>query len=71
MTLPITLLLMLATAGLFALAAWRSGRPSNPLKPRLIPWTLLSIASGVFFMMLLAHVFSHFGFVTGQRFMPR
>ena len=69
MTLPLTLLLMAVAAALFALAAWRSDKPSNPLKPRLIPWTPLALISGVFFLMLLTHVFSLFGLETGQRLM--
>ena len=69
MTLTLTLSLMAGAAVVFAFAAWRSGRPSNPLKPRLIPWTLLAIASGVFFMMLLTHMFGLFGIETGQRLM--
>ena len=71
MSMTITIGLMLATACVFGLAAWRGGQPSNPAKPRLVPWTLIAIASGVFFMMLLAHVFSLFGLETGQRFMSR
>jgi len=32
---------------------------------------MIVLFSGVFFMMLLAHVFSLFGLETGTRFMPR
>jgi len=60
-----------ATAALFAYSAWRSSRPADPLKPRLVPWRMIVLFSGVFFMMLLAHVFSLFGLETGTRFMPR
>lgn len=70
MTLVTTLVLMAASASVFGLAAWRSSQPSNPLKPRLVPWTLIVLFSGLFFMLLLAHVFSLFGLEPGRRFMP-
>ena len=61
MTLPITLLIMLATAGLFTFAARRGARPSNPLRPRMVPWTLVAILTGAVFILLLAHLFSLMG----------
>jgi hypothetical protein len=69
MTLPVTIALMAATAALFALAAWRSGKPAEPGRIRLIPWTLIMVFSGGFFMLLLAHLFGHFGIETGRGFM--
>ena len=68
MTLPMTLSLMAANAGLFALTAWRASRPSEPPKVRMIPWTLLTILLGAIFLFLLAHLFGHFGIETGQGF---
>lgn len=65
MTITQTLLAMGLTAAAFALCAWRGGRPSNPLKPRMIPWTLLAILVGAGFLFLLAHLFGHFGLETG------
>lgn len=61
MSLTITLLAMLATAGLFAFAARRGSRPSDPLRPRMIPWTLVAILTGAFFILLLAHLFALMG----------
>lgn len=60
---------MALTAGLFTLAAWRSGKPAEPGKVRLIPWTLIMVFAGGFFMLLLAHLFGHFGIETGGGFM--
>ena len=65
MTLTHTLLAMGLTAAAFAYSAWRSGRPSNPLKPRMIPWTMVTILAGAVFLFLLAHLFGHFGLETG------
>ena len=58
---------MAGTALAFAFCAWRSGRPSDPVKgPRLIPWTTLCIGLAVFMLLLLAHLLSFFGIETGQ-----
>jgi hypothetical protein len=66
MTLTVTLMLMALCAALFAFAAWRAGRPTEPPKVRMIPWTPLTILIGAMFLFLLAHVFTLFGFETGQ-----
>ncbi len=60
---------MLAAAGLVILAAWRSGKPAEPGRVRLVPWTLIMIFAAGFFMLLLAHLFGHFGIETGRGFM--
>ena len=52
---------MIATAGVFALSLWRSERPSDPLRPRYLPWRMILILSAFFFVMLLANLFSLFG----------
>ena len=61
MSLFPTLALMAICAGVFAFAGWRGGRPSNPLRPRLVPWTFVAILAGVLFILLLAHTFSLMG----------
>lgn len=68
MNLTVTLILMACTAGLFALSAWQSGRPPKPPKVRMVPWMPITILLGALFLFLLAHVFSLFGFETGQMF---
>jgi len=60
---------MIAVACLFVLAAWRSGKPAEPGRVRLIPWTLIMVFAGGVFMLLLAHFFSLFGIETGRGFM--
>ena len=60
---------MVAAAAVFAAAAWRSNKPAQPGRVRLIPWTLIMIFSAGFFMLLLAHFFGHFGIETGRGFM--
>lgn len=67
MDLKTTLILMGAGAALFAFSAWRTSRPWNPMKgPRLIPWTLLAILSGVFTLLVGVHLLALFGIETGR-----
>lgn len=61
---------MALNAALFVLSAWRASLPSKPPKVRMIPWTLITIVLGAVFVLLLANLFSLFGFETGQGF-PR
>lgn len=59
---------MALTACLFAFTAWQSGRPPKPPKVRMIPWMIITLMLGALFMFLFAHVFTLFGFETGQMF---
>lgn len=61
MSLPVTLAALLAIAGLFAFAARRGSRPSDPLRPRMVPWTLVAILAGAAFILVLAHLFALMG----------
>jgi len=56
---------MALCASLFVFAAWRSGRPADPARVRMIPWMMIVIICGAVFMLLLAHVFNLFGIETG------
>lgn len=67
MSLPTTLILMAAGIAAFVFCAWRSGRPADPARgPRMIPWTLLMLASAVFVLTLGAHLLGFFGIETGR-----
>lgn len=67
MSLPLTLSLMALAAIIFGLSAWRAGRPWNPMRgPRMIPWTVIAILTGAFFLLLLAHLYSFAGVETGR-----
>lgn len=61
MSLTMTLVLMALDAALFAFAARRGSRPSDPLRPRMVPWTLVAILAGALFILLLAHLFALMG----------
>lgn len=66
MSLELTLIFIAVFAGLFALSAWRSGRPAKPGQVRMIPWTLIAIFSAAITIYLLVHLANLFGIETGQ-----
>ena len=69
MSLELTITLMIAGLGVFALAAWRGGRRADPARGvRLIPWTPIAVLAAVFTLTVFAHFLSFFGIETGQRF---
>jgi hypothetical protein len=57
---------MVVTAAAFVFCGWKANQPSEPPKVRMVPWTTLCIGLGMLFMFLVAHVFTLFGFETGQ-----
>ena len=61
MSLLETLTLFAAAAGVFALAVWRSSRPSDPLRPRLIPWTMVMLIAVTVMLVALVHVLAIYG----------
>ena len=65
MNLELTLTLIAIFGSIFALAAWRSSRPSNPAKVRMIPWTMVAIISATFAIILMIHLASLFGIESG------
>jgi hypothetical protein len=66
--LIITLLVLAAELGLFALCVVISRRPIDPLKPRLVPYNIIMIFLAVAIFATAAHVIS---LLTGQQLMPR
>lgn len=66
MDLTTTLVLMALLGGLFAYGSWRSSKPADPLKPRMIPWRPIMIASGFATIIMLVHLVNLLGFETGQ-----
>ncbi|WP_270374753.1 MULTISPECIES: hypothetical protein [Marinicauda] len=67
MDLTTTLIILGVCAAGFAFSAWRTSRPSDPIKgPRLIPWTSLAILFGMGALLMLVHVANIAGIETGQ-----
>lgn len=61
MSLLETLILFAGAAGVFALAVWRSSRPSDPLRPRLIPWVMVMLIAVTVMLVALVHVLAIYG----------
>ena len=61
MSLAQTLMLFAASAGVFALAVWRSSRPANPLRPRLIPWVMVMLVAVTVMLVALVHILAIYG----------
>lgn len=69
MYLPMTpTIIMLALGvGLFLLARWRGSLPAQPEKgPRMIPWTIVAMASAVLVLFMLANIAAHMGIDVSQ-----
>jgi hypothetical protein len=56
-------------AGLCAFGAcyWQASRAPIPGKPRMLPWTALSIIAALWTLMMLIHAVNLLGVTTGQR----
>ena len=54
MTLTLSLLAVALIVGGFA--GWRGARPSDFLKPRMVPWRFIMLLAGAFAFLLLIHL---------------
>ena len=69
MHLPLfpTLILLALGVGMFLLARWRGSQPAQPEKgPRMIPWRLVAISSGVLVIFMLASLAADLGIDLSQ-----
>ncbi|MEL6244983.1 MAG: hypothetical protein AAFQ85_06505 [Pseudomonadota bacterium] len=66
----ISLSLLVAACGLAVLANWKAGQPWDDLKPRVIPWRLLLIASAFAAIIILVHIANLAGVETGPENSP-
>lgn len=65
--LTATLIGLTLAAALFALAAWRTSRPYDPLKGKsAVPWTLIAITAGAVALFMVVHLMNLAGIETGQ-----
>lgn len=64
----ITLAALAASAGIFAFATWKAGRPSDPLNVSLINYNYISLVAIVAFLLAIAHVIT---LLTGTPFRGR
>lgn len=61
MNLTVTLIVLAIVGAVFALASWRGMQPADPLKPRLLPWRAIIVASGALAVFLLVHLLTMLG----------
>lgn len=66
--LIITIFILLAECGLFALCYYRSKQPPDPLKPRILNYGLIMIMMTLIVLATLAHIVS---LATGSQVKPR
>ena len=63
----ITLGVLVGSAGLAAFGQWRGGRPADPMRPRLIPWTPVVLIATFAAVLALVHLLNLAGLETGRR----
>ncbi len=66
--LIITIVILLAECGLFALCYYRSKQPPDPLKPRILNYGLIMVMMSLLILATLAHIVS---LVTGTQVKAR
>ena len=62
MSLTLTLWLLAGTLLLGGFAGWRGARPSDFLRPRMVPWRFIMLLSGAAAFLLLVHLGALAGF---------
>jgi hypothetical protein len=65
--LAITITALAFCCGLFAYASHRAAKPADPLKPRLIPWRPIILASGFAALIAIVHLVNLAGIETGRQ----
>ena len=56
MSMTMTLSLLAAALIVGGFAGWRGARPSDFLKPRMVPWRFIMLLAGAFAFLLIIHV---------------
>ena len=56
MSMTLTLSLLAGTLIVGGFAGWRGARPSDFLKPRMIPWRFIMLMAGALAFLLLIHL---------------
>lgn len=63
----ITLGVLAGSAGLAVFGLWWGGRPADPMRTRLIPWTPVVLIATFAAVLALVHLLNLAGLETGQR----
>ena len=56
MSMTLTLSLLAGALIVGGFAGWRGARPSDFLRPRMIPWRFIMLIAGAFAFLLLIHL---------------
>jgi len=56
MSMTLTLLLLAGALIVAGFAGWRGARPSDFLKPRMIPWRFIMLLGGALAFLLMIHL---------------
>ena len=56
LSLPVTLVILVLTAGIFGFANWRGRQPAQPLKVRMINYHVVQIICVVVVLLMVAHL---------------
>jgi len=56
MSMTLTLSLLAAALIVGGFAGWRGARPSDFLKPRMVPWRFIMLLAGALAFLLLIHL---------------
>lgn len=56
MSMTLTLSLLAGALIVAGFAGWRGARPSNFLKPRMVPWRFIMLLAGALAFLLMVHI---------------
>lgn len=56
MSMTLTLSLLAGTLIVGVFAGWRGARPSDFLKPRMVPWRFIMLLAGALAFLLIVHL---------------
>jgi hypothetical protein len=65
MSLPVTLVLLLASVGFTVFCGWMGARPRDYAKPRLVPWQFLMLLSAALVLIMIVGLLNELGITTG------
>ncbi len=63
MSLTTTLIVLAASLAVFGVGLWRDRRPVDPMRPRLLPYTLIMLVAIITALVMAGHLL---GYLTGR-----
>jgi hypothetical protein len=65
MSLPITLVLLLAAVALTVFCGWMGAKPRDYAKPRIVPWQFMMLLSAAIVLVMIVGLLNELGITTG------